>query len=316
MPSRRDFLKVTGAALLMGGMYHVQRNAYADAATKETALEICQLTNATLSQMMSYILRTKNGQLIVVDGGMPGDRDALLAQLKEMGLAEGQKIAAWLLTHAHVDHFGAMATLIKEDRLPAVEKFYFSFPPQEWLDTYEPHCKKQNVLFFEAIPKVPQEQIVTTKAGMKLTIDNVTITVLNDFDLNLHGNAINNSSIVYRLEVPNCMSMLFLGDLGVERGQALLETLPPELLKADAVQMAHHGQAGVTKAFYAAVAPKECYWPTPDWLWDNNPGLIWKNAPNAYNSGPWQTLKTREWTKELGVEIHHVGKDGTQRHAY
>ena len=309
MPSRRDFLKVAGTSLVLGGLYCVQRTAYADEATKETALEICQLTNATPSQMMAYILRTKNGQIIVVDGGMPGDRDALLAQLKEMGLAEGQKIAAWLLTHAHLDHFGAIATLINENRLPAVEKIYFSFPPQEWLDTYEAHCKDQTALFYDAIKKVPQEQIVTTKAGMKLTIDNVTITVLNDFDLNLHGNAINNSTVVYRLDVPNCLSMLFLGDLGKERGQALLDTLPPEQLKADAVQMAHHGQQGVAKSFYAAVAPKECYWPTPNWLWDNNPG-------SGYNTGPWKTLETREWVKELGIETHHVGKDGTQRKAY
>jgi hypothetical protein len=72
------------------------------------------------------------------------------------------------------------------------------------------------------------------------------------------------------------------------------------------VQMAHHGQAGVSREFYAAVQPRFAFWPTPLWLWDNNFGL------RGPNTGTWKTLTVREWMKELGVEHNYVaGIEGT-----
>ena len=106
-----------------------------------------------------------------------------------------------------------------------------------------------------------------------------------------------------RLTVEGGRTVLFVGDLGVEAGEALLRELPPEDIRAEVVQMAHHGQQGVTKAFYEAVAPRVCLWPTPDWLWDNDSGA-------GKGSGPWKTLETRSWMEELGVREHIVSKDG------
>ena len=68
--------------------------------------------------------------------------------------------------------------------------------------------------------------------------------------------------------------------------------------------MAHHGQQGVTKEFYAVASPTVCLWPTPDWLWDNNAGGRGKNT------GPWKTLETRAWMEEMGIDKHYVSKDG------
>lgn len=74
-------------------------------------------------------------------------------------------------------------------------------------------------------------------------------------------------------------------------------------LDSDYVQMAHHGQNGVTYEFYQAVSPKYCLWPTPEWLWNNDNG-------GGYNSGPWKTLETREWIEKLDVEENYIAKDG------
>ena len=101
-------------------------------------------------------------------------------------------------------------------------------------------------------------------------------------------------------------SVLFLGDLGVEGGEKLLKNISGEKLRADYVQMAHHGQNGVSKAFYEVVQPKYCLWPTPRWLWDNDNG-------GGKGSGPWQTLEVRKWMAELGVEKHYVSADGLYR---
>jgi hypothetical protein len=40
-------------------------------------------------------------------------------------------------------------------------------------------------------------------------------------------------------------------------------------------------------------------------LWDNDDG-------DGFDTGPWQTVRTREWASELGVTEHFIEKDGTQ----
>lgn len=67
--------------------------------------------------------------------------------------------------------------------------------------------------------------------------------------------------------------------------------------------MTHHGQNGVRKEVYKAVAPPICLWPTSAWFWDNNGG-------QGPGSGPWDTLETRRWMEEPGVEIQVCTKDG------
>lgn len=56
----------------------------------------------------------------------------------------------------------------------------------------------------------------------------------------------NDASMVYRMLV-NGVTILFTGDLQVDGGNHVLETVAKEDLKADIVQMAHHGQHAVTK---------------------------------------------------------------------
>ena len=79
-------------------------------------------------------------------------------------------------------------------------------------------------------------------------------------------------------------------------GKKLLACCPAEKLRQDVVQMAHHGQNGVDKEFYAHIMPKVCLYCTPDWLWENDNG-------GGRNSGPWKTLETRRWMEELGADI-------------
>ena len=260
-----------------------------------------QTPRQTGSQMMGYIFRTETGETVVFDGGTFGDADYLTALLKKHC---GGKVDAWIMSHIHSDHFGAFCRIMETnpDALD-IKKLYFNFPEQSWLDKYEAYCKGETARFFAAHKRFKGETI-TTKPGDVLKFgDALTIETLNDFDTSLTMNAINNSTIVFRLDVAG-KSMLMLGDLGVEGGDRVLKTVPKEKIDCDFVQMAHHGQQGVTKEFYAAASPTVCLWPTPDWLWDNNAGGKGKNT------GPWKTLETRAWMEELGIDKHYVSKDG------
>lgn len=82
----------------------------------------------------------------------------------------------------------------------------------------------------------------------------------------------------------------------------MLRELPPEDVRAEVVQMAHHGQQGVTKAFYEAVAPRSACGP---------PRLAvgQRQRRGQGHCGP-ENLETRSWMEELGVREHIVAKDG------
>ncbi|MBE6426530.1 MAG: MBL fold metallo-hydrolase [Planctomycetaceae bacterium] len=297
--NRRQFLSAAGAAVL-GSALCVNFPLSAQT-PDEIEMTVCQLTNKTRSQMMSYIIRTKTGELIVVDGGMAGDADHLLEMLEKLNGGPNPKVTAWFLSHCHSDHFMALTELIRTDRLPEVEKFYFNFPELKWIETYEAVWAHEAKCFFEHIVKV-QDRIVTTQKDQKLTFGPLTVTVLNDPYL-CERNPVNNSNVCFRFETKNS-SLLFLGDLGKEGSTELLKLQPAEMLRAEAVQMAHHGQQGATRELYAVIAPKICFWPTPDWLWNNDRG-------KGPDSGPWKIRLEQQWMKELNVQTHYIGKDGT-----
>ena len=96
-------------------------------------------------------------------------------------------------------------------------------------------------------------------------------------------------------------SVLFTGDMAFNAEHKIMdnEDLAP-LLRCDICKMAHHGQDAVDSAFYPAVAPQICLWPTPSWLWTNLNG-----------TGRYTTLETRQWIEDLGVGLNLVKMDGS-----
>ena len=62
---------------------------------------LIQIANRTLTQMMSYIIDTPEGNVIVIDGGnyCAEDSEALYEYLAE----RGKRVDMWFITHAHDD---------------------------------------------------------------------------------------------------------------------------------------------------------------------------------------------------------------------
>ena len=89
------------------------------------------------------------------------------------------------------------------------------------------------------------------------------------------------------------------GDMGVEGGRDAMKKLGSRL-KHDIVFLAHHGQNGTDKEFYAAVKPEAAIWPLPSWLWDN------RVTNGTYGSGPYRTNYTKCWMQDLGVKTNYV----------
>ena len=89
------------------------------------------------------------------------------------------------------------------------------------------------------------------------------------------------------------------GDMGVEGGRDAMKKLGSRL-EHDIVFLAHHGQNGVDKDFYAAVKPEAAVWPLPSWLWDN------RVTNGTYGSGHYRTNYTKCWMQDLGVKTNYV----------
>lgn len=254
----------------------------------------------------SFILESGD-TLLLVDGGFPSEAPYLYEYLKALG----GHVTAWFITHFHDDHFGCFATMLEEHPDITVDKVYYNFPSKEFLSRSEP---RQTSLTTAELYDIVQN--VTVKRGIPVEIvqkDDVfefddgkaTVRVLRTPDETITCNPINNSTTVYRFEADG-KSILFLGDLGVEGGIQLMEINPPERLKADFVQMAHHGQGGVSKECYAAIQPTYTLWPTPTWLWDNM-------GPDGYDTNGYQTVIVRGWISSLRcVKRHYRMIDGTQ----
>ncbi len=252
-----------------------------------------QLPSQGSTQMQSYVIQSAGGKVVVIDGGMTADGAYLRTFLKE----RGGRVDAWFITHPHQDHINALSWILIHPADLQIDRIYASLPTVEWVEQYA--AGSTNTLNgFHAALKGAGRGYTELHQGDVFDLDEIHIEVLSVKDPSLTLNALNNSSVVMHVSDP-VKSVLFTGDIGVRAGNKILATIDPRKLKADYVQMAHHGQDCAGKNFYEAVAPDYCLWPTPLWLWDNNNG-------GGYDSGSWSTLETRKWMEELNVKSNYV----------
>lgn len=258
------------------------------------------LGNTTNSQMFGCVITTGK-HTIVIDGGTMYD-DKQLADFLEQNA--NSRVDAWFFTHPHHDHIGCFINICKNHPEIKIEKVYHHFPDYE---TIRPHTRSEteNTLVADFFKLSHGKEMSKLSVNETFVFDNVSILVLRIYNPAITENFINNSSTVYRIDGDQG-SFLILGDLGVEGGNELMKNCPKALLQTEYTQMAHHGQNGVSKEFYEYIQPQKCIWPSPKWLWDNDAG-------DGFDTGPWQTVRTREWVLEIGVTEHIVEKDGMQK---
>lgn len=274
-----------------------------------------QLTE-TSKFMMSFVLVTKNNNVIVVDGGREEDMPLLKQYIG------GRHIAAWILTHAHDDHISGLVSEFQKNSGADFDigTIYYNFPPYEIIanhdvEDYDYYCTELNEMLpaFNSVLSMFREKTHIAVQGERICIDEVTVDFLFSYHEGLTANLMNDSSLVFKVTTPN-KTVLFLGDLGPDGGDILFRE-SRHLLKSDIVQMAHHGHMNVSMEVYAAIAPEACMWCCADWLYEEPevPAYL-SDVDRLRKMGRirmYGTAVTRKWMEQLGVKTHYVTKDGT-----
>lgn len=260
---------------------------------------LTQFAPTTSRQMMGYGIKTYHNKIVVIDGGTKSDAE----NLEKYIIENGGEVDSWFITHPHSDHAGAFEVISQDENIK-IDKIYMSICDKEWYIENEPSRKEDINDFFPVVEQEKiKEKIIEPKVNDEIKIDNIKVKVLGVKNPEITNNAINNSSMVLKVKV-NQKEILFLGDTGVESSEKLIKNQGKNL-KADIVQMAHHGQGGATEELYKIVKPEICLWPTPEWLWENN-------SNGQEDSGPWKTKETRKWMEDLKVKHNYIEKDGIQ----
>lgn len=261
-------------------------------------------------QQLSIVIESNDGKLIVVDGGMDTNRKYLAEFIQK----RGGKVDCWLLTHPHVDHVGALTALLERQNAPdtpsddyskiEIGDIYYSFAPIEFYQANEPAYRIPVIQeAYAALAKHdPAKLHYNSPRGTEIWVGNIKITVMNEVFLSTID-AGNNTSIAYMIEI-NGKKLMILGDMPHEGAENLMTLWQPEQLKADVVQMAHHGAHGGTQALYQAIDPDWCLWPTHAEQWAKRTETI------DPTSDVYTVAVTKQWMDQIGVQHHYVMCEG------
>lgn len=245
----------------------------------------------------SYVIRTVNGKVIVMDGGH--DKDYLRGFIDALG----GEVEAWIISHPHDDHMTALSKMLEDLNGLKISKVYHSRFPDELIDSEDVNTAELTRKFYSLLDNATDIEVVDCHCGDEFEIDGVNFKVLSEKNPEIRG--YNDSSMVIKMWDEH-KSFIFLGDLAVKGGQKLLDSEYAKDLECDYLQMAHHGQDGCDKHFYETVKFRACLWPSPSWVYNNDQG-------GGFNTGRLKTVEVRNWMKELGITEHYVSNEGLVR---
>ena len=271
-----------------------------------TAMYFLQCAERLDWNIQCVIFRTKEGKLVVIDGGHPEETERFLASLETLSGGKKPHVHAWLFSHLHGDHFGVYETLCRNEELRSrvqVDHFYCNLMTEDFYATQSCEPRRDLLPIRELL--VNSEQTVGAKvhvvhAGDVIEVDELHFEVLHapqeEFASKMN---MNDSSVVYKLtHTDSGQTILFLGDAEWVCNNDLVENCADKL-KSDVVQVGHHGCGNVSRRCYELIDADAYIWPTGQRFWYSESG----EALNSHNTG---VIRTRFYIRELGAKPENI----------
>lgn len=194
---------------------------------------------------MGDIIVTENRKLIVIDGGFGDDAENIVSLLKENSNDDIPHVDLWIITHPHIDHYGAIREIAKNESLHSritVGKIMYFFPLE--------FCGKDGNAGVLAEPNDEMTAICNAFGAEyhrpmrdeRIVIDGIELHFLYVPDdcsiLNTAGGNANHCSLIFTVQGKNKKAMI-TGD-AYGRSMQVTAWRYHKKLKCDIFQMPHH----------------------------------------------------------------------------
>ena len=189
---------------------------------------------------MGYIVKSENGKIIVIDGGHDEDGLPLYEIIKSLSDEEIPTVEAWIITHPHGDHYGALREICKTDDLKnniRIKSMIYHFP-EGFVDAKGKGISGA-INSLEKILKVTGAEHIIPTVDEHMEIDGIKLHFLyTPTDLTILDNP-NQLSLIFTVEGKN-KKVMFTGD-AYKRNMQIVTWRYPKSLKCDILQLPHHG---------------------------------------------------------------------------
>lgn len=232
-----------------------------------TTLYMLPVTGLLNWNIMSFILVTESGKLVVIDGGHAQETEYLLSVLRTLAPDPDHiRVEAWLITHLHGDHFRALLTLLRDEKTAdflEIGDVYFNLLEDDFYTTLgrekiadAPEVRRDLL----TLPQKLGATVHTVNDDDTFTVDELTFRALHVpkmADAELMNT--NDSSVVWQMKVDGGKTVLFLSDAEFVCNNDLLSRCRADL-PADIVQIGHHGCGNVSGECYRAIGADMYLW--------------------------------------------------------
>lgn len=244
---------------------------------------------------MSMVYKLSDGRLFVFDSGNGSVKNFFIEALKEISGVDRPKIAAWVVTHEHGDHYGALIDYYYANASTINQVLDIE---QIWMNPVGDEGKSIEKHFKNAFPNA---NIRKLNYGEEITLDKIKITVLSTPDkvIGKSGVDVNSYSLVMMLNIGG-KKILMTGDANAPTWDFMIDQQKngeKYSLKCDYLQVPHHGvHAAGTTAGYNATEAKYLVIPSTIDLANK--------LTTSTNAGPSYTLY-----KKHGINIGNLTKE-------
>lgn len=207
---------------------------------------------------LGILFHLPNGKFIIYDGGYVAN-DGLFKKLQELASGDDIIIAAWIVSHPHADHQDAFDAFLKNHAKDIeIETVMYNYTTLN--DQYGDSATIRNSINTYLDGKTT---VIKPHTGQIYKFGSSTVEILftiEDMIPDQPSDPINNSSMIVRVTVSG-KSVILLGDALKETAKILTDTYG-SYLKADMVQLAHHGSWPGTETLYSNINASVVLWPS------------------------------------------------------